>query len=594
MFSNFFSLWDHIPHGRRKYFFVVLVMMIVASFAEVVSIGAVLPFLTVLTNPERLYDYAITESIVNYLNVEKPEGLLLPLTVMFSLAALLSGGMRLLLLWTQTRLSHLVGADLSISIYRRTLYQPYSVHVSRNSGEVIAGVSQKANEVVHLILLPALIVISSSVMIVAILFALFLINPLIAAATFLGFGIIYAAIIISTKRIVKRNSQSIADKQNEVIKALNEGLGGIRDVLIDGTQELYCKVFRNAEIPLRRSRASIQIISGSPRFGIEALGMILLAWIAYSLTDGEGQFTNSIPVLGALALGAQRLLPALQQAYASLTLIRGGQASLSDALKLLDQPIHAYIEKPVTPVNFKNTIQFEGVGFKYNLEGLDILKSVNLTVSKGERVGFIGTTGSGKSTLLDIAMGLLYPTEGNLKVDGQDITKINCRGWQSQIAHVPQSIFLADTTIAENIALGVPVKDIDFSRVAEAARKANISGIIESLEDKYQTRVGERGVRLSGGQCQRIGIARALYKNADVIIFDEATSALDVETEQAVMESIDGIGRDVTVLMIAHRLVSLKGCHRVVEIDKGVVKRIGTYSEIVGGEGVVDGKVITN
>lgn len=594
MRSNLLALWSHTPRHRRKHFFVILVLMVSASFAEVISIGAVLPFLAVLTNPEQLYDYAFARSIIDLLGVTESEDLLLPLTIVFSLAVLFSGFMRLALLWAQTRFSYAVGADLSANIYQRTLYQSYAVHMARNSGEVIAGVSQKANEVVHLIILPALIVFSSSVMLAAILIALFSINSTVAAATFLGFGIIYAVIIGSTKRILKRNSQSVAVKQNEVIKTLNEGLGGIRDVLIDGTQELYCKKFRNAELPLRRSRANIQIISGSPRFGIEALGMMLLAWIAYTLAGDKGEFSNSIPVLGALALGAQRLLPALQQAYANLTLIRGGQASLSDALKLLNQPIPDYVEKPIEPVSFCDSIQFDGIGFKYDPQGRDILNSVNLTVSKGERVGFIGTTGGGKSTLLDIAMGLLQPTKGNLRVDGQDITKINFRGWQSQIAHVPQSIFLADTTIAENIALGVPVKDIDFSRVVEAARKANISEIIESLEDKYQTRVGERGVRLSGGQCQRIGIARALYKNANVIIFDEATSALDIETEQAVMESITGIGRDVTVLMIAHRLVSLKGCHRVVEIDEGVVRRIGTYSEIVGGEGIVDGKVIAN
>jgi ATP-binding cassette, subfamily B, bacterial PglK len=582
MWSNLSTLWEHIPHHRRKRFFALLALMVAASFAEVISIGAVLPFLAVLTNPEQLYDYAFTRAIVNLLNATDPHDLLLPLTIIFSLAALFSGGMRLTLLWAQTRLSHAVGADLSISIYQRTLYQPYAVHVARNSGEVITGVSQKANEVVHLTILPILIILSSSIMLVAILLALFLIEPTIAIVAFSGFGAIYATIIGFSKKRLMRHSQIVAHEQNQVIKALNEGLGGIRDVLIDGTQQAYCKIFRSAELPLRRARANIQIISGSPRFGIEALGMMLIAWIAFFLAGDSDEFANSIPVLGALALGAQRLLPVLQQAYANWALIRGGQASLEDALDLLAQPIpkHAH-EPPPKPIQFLKSITLDKIGFSYSPQSTLVLKGISLTIQKGSRVGFIGTTGSGKSTLLDIVMGLLQPTEGHLKIDDEIVSAVNHRAWQAHIAHVPQAIFLADTTIAENIALGMPVEDIDINRVREAARKALIADTIESLEHQYNTTVGERGVRLSGGQRQRIGIARALYKNADVIVFDEATSALDGETESAVMEAIEEMGQDITILIIAHRLATLKGCNQIIELNDGVIQQVDSYENIV-------------
>jgi len=556
--------------------------MTLASFAEVLSIGAVLPFLAVLTNPERLYDHALAQPVIQILNITEPQQLLLPFTIAFSLAALFSGAMRLILLWAQTRLSHAIGADLSFSIYHRTLYQPYTTHVARNSSEVIAGVSQKANEVVHLTILPILIILSSGIMLFAILIALLAIEPSVAISAFAGFGAIYAVIIGFTKKTVKKNSQTVAHEQSQVIKTLQEGLGGIRDVLIDGTQETYCKNYRGADLPLRRARANIQIISGSPRFGIEALGMMLIAVLAFTISGSEGEFANTIPVLGALALGAQRLLPALQQAYANWTLIRGGQSQLEDALELLDQPLPKNMGKTLPePIGFQNSIVLDNLAFRYTAGGPLVLQGLDLTIQKGSRVGFIGITGSGKSTLIDILMGLLQPTEGYLRIDGQAITLENQRAWQVHIAHVPQSIFLADTTIIENIALGTPVENIDMDRVRDAAEKAQIAESIESLDQKYNSKVGEHGVRLSGGQRQRIGIARALYKQADVIVFDEATSALDTDTESAVMEAINSISEDVTVLIIAHRLTTLKGCSQVVELSSGSIKRCGAYQDII-------------
>jgi len=579
---NLSRLWHHIAPRRRRQFAMLLLLMIAASFAEVVSIGAVLPFLAVLTNPERLYEHAMLQPAIKMLGITEPSQLLMPLTIVFSVAALISGAMRLILLWAQTRLSHAVGADLSISIYRRTLYQPYTVHVARNSGEVIAGVAQKANEVVHMTILPMLIITSSAFMLVAILAVLFAIQPVIAISAFAGFGTIYLIIIGFTKRRLMSNSQRAAHEQGQVMKALQEGLGGIRDVLIDGAQETYCKIFREADLPLRRARANVQIIAGSPRFGIEALGMVLIAMLAYSLAGNASGFASAVPVLGALALGAQRLLPALQQSYANWTLARGGQASLRDALELLDQPMpaHATVPSP-RPIPFQRDIVMDKLAFRYSAQTPWVLKDVTLAIPKGSRIGFIGTTGSGKSTLLDIIMGLLQPTEGSLMVDGQAITPANNRSWQVHVAHVPQAIFLADTSIAENIALGTPAEKIDLARVREAARKAQIAETIEAMGQGYETRVGERGVRLSGGQRQRIGIARALYKRADVIVFDEATSALDVETEGAVMASIDNIADEITVLIVAHRLSTLKGCTQVVELRNGSIARIGTYEEMI-------------
>lgn len=575
-------LWLHTSIRRRRQFVLLLVLMIFASFVEILSIGAVLPFLGVLTSPVRVFEHAATQPFIHAFGLRTPEQLLLPVSIVFGVTALLAGAMRLLLLWASTRLSYATGADLSINIYRRTLYQPYEIHVARNSSEVINGISNKANGVINSIIVPSLTLISAAIMLIAILIAMLSVEPTVALAAFGGFGIIYGSIIWITRTRKIRNSQLIARESTQVVKCLQEGLGGIRDVLIDGSQETYCQIYRNADLPLRQAQGNNQFIGQSPRYGMEALGMMLIAMLAYTLARQPDGLANAIPILGALALGAQRLLPVMQQAYAAWSSIQGYQASLLDTLNLLDQPLPDYAGKPAAILlPFRQHIKLNQILFRYSQQTSVVLNNVNLTISKGDRIGFMGTTGSGKSTLLDIVMGLLQPTEGALEIDGCAITTGNHRAWQTHIAHVPQAIFLADSSIEENIAFGVPKHQIDHERVRQAARQAQIADIIETWPKQYQTFVGERGVRLSGGQRQRIGIARALYKQADVIIFDEATSALDNETEQAVMQAIEGLSADLTILIIAHRLTTLKNCTQIVELGNGGVLRIGSYQNLV-------------
>ena len=574
-------LWWHITPHRRRQFLLLLILMFLASLAEIISIGAILPFLGVLTEPSRVFNHALAQPFIHFMGITQAQQMLLPLTIAFGLAALVAGGIRLLLLWANTRLSYATGADLSISIYRRTLYQPYAVHCGRNSSEIINGISSKTVNAISTIS-HALNILSSSVILIAILIALLSVNPFIALSAFGGFGLIYVAIIRLTKNQLAINSARISRESTHVIKSLQEGLGGIRDVLIDGSQATYCQIYRNADIPLRRAQGNNSFIGLSPRYGMEALGMLLIAALAYSLATQSDGIAKAIPTLGALALGAQRLLPILQQAYSSWTGIQGGKTSLQDTLELLNQPLPYFADQPIpNPLAFNSRIQIKQLSFRYDPQSQDVLKDINLTIARGGRIGFIGATGSGKSTLLDITMGLLVPTSGVLEIDGQALNPFNFRAWQAHIAHVPQAIFLTDSTIEENIAFGVPVEQIDHKRVRNAAQQAQLSDTIESWPKQYKTFVGERGVRLSGGQRQRIGIARALYKQADVIIFDEATSALDNETEQAVMEAIHGLSKNLTILIIAHRLSTLKDCTSIVELSSGGISRIGSYEEIV-------------
>jgi len=582
LISSLKKLWEHLSKRRQKQFWLLLVLMLLASMAEIISVGAVLPFLGALTAPEELYQHHLMQPIIQYLQLTDPNRLLLPLTIGFIFAVLFAGTIRLALLYVTTRLSYATGADLSINIYRRTLYQEYAVHVDRNSSEVINGIINKTNVAINVIQ-SYLTLISSVILIISILVALFSIDITVALVSFIGFGTIYRLVIYYNRQQLQENSKIIAQQSTQMIKSLQEGLGGIRDVLIDGSQHFYCQLYRNADLPLRRASGNNAFIIQSPRYAMEAIGMTLIATLAYAMSLRESGLVTAIPVLGALALGAQRLLPALQQAYGAYSSIKGSHSSFNDVTDLLNQPLPNYVDRLESelPILFKKEISLSNLSFRYNREMPLILENINLNFLKGSRIGFMGATGSGKSTLLDIIMGLLQPTEGQLIIDGQPITEENLRSWQAHIAHVPQNIYLSDSTVEENIAFGIPQTQIDHKLVKKAAKQAQIAELIEEWPKQYKTFVGERGVRLSGGQRQRIGIARALYKHANVIIFDEATSALDNETEQSVMEAIDGLGDDLTILIIAHRLTTLKDCGQIVKLDKDNTIHIGSYQDIV-------------
>jgi ATP-binding cassette subfamily B protein len=406
-------------------------------------------------------------------------------------------------------------------------------------------------------------------MVIGLTLALLIVIPGMALGVFGGFTVIYALIILLTRKRLKNYSQLIARESNNVIKSIQEGLYGIRDVLIDGSQESFCDIYKNTNHVLRYTQGNNQLISQGPRYAVDVLAMVLVATLAYVLSKQAGGMAEAIPVLAALALGMQRLLPFLQQVYGSVSTIHGAQASLQDVLGFLDQTLPDHVEaSEIQSIPFRQYIQLRGVSFRYTQQSPWVFNNVNLNIAKGARIGFIGTTGCGKSTLIDIIMGLLQPTEGVLEIDNQPVTMANNRLWQMHIAHVPQSVFLADCSIEENIAFGVPRNKIDSVRVRQAAEQAQIEDVIEALPQKYHTFVGERGVQLSGGQRQRLGIARALYKRADVIIFDEATSALDSETELAVMNAIEALSENITVLIIAHRQNTLRNCTEIVELGK--------------------------
>jgi len=578
------KVWSHISKYRKKQFYLTLVLMLSGSLFDMISIGLVIPFLGVIVSPESIYQMQYIQPFIQFFGIVEASQIVFPLTVLFSISIVLAGSIRLLLLYVTIRLSYSTGADLCVEIYKRTLYQEYSVHVERSSSEAINSIIIKTNTLVRSLLSPMLNLISSAIQIIGVVSLLLFINTTVTLIAIFGFGILYAIVIASTRALLKENSFQIATQSTLMIKSLQEGLGGIRDILINNTQEFYCQLYKNADQKMRKSSGNNAIINGSPRFIVEAIGMLLIVVLAYHLIQQKGM-ESVIPILGVFAIAAQKILPALQQCYSTISLIKGVTVSVEDVLELLEQPLSSYEhELPISSIEFNKSIKLKGVNFRHKDDLPYVLKNINLEIYKGSCIGVIGVTGSGKSTLLDIIMGLISPTSGEIIVDDIHINNKNKRLWQMNIAHVPQNIFLSDCTIEENIAFGIPKDEINNKRIKKVAEQAQIAEMISKWSDGYQTIVGEQGMKLSGGQRQRIGIARALYRKKCVLILDEATSALDQETELSVFRSIDKLKDDLTIFIIAHRLTTLKSCDKIIKIEENTITNVLDYEDIMVDE----------
>jgi ABC-type multidrug transport system fused ATPase/permease subunit len=568
------GIWGHLSRRRRIQLGLLLVVMLASGGAELVSLGAVLPFLAVLSDPERLWQQPLVQALAGRVGFKQASELLLPATLAFALAAVLAAVVRLANLWLNGRLAAAVGSDLSCEAYRRTLYQPYGVHVQRNSAAVITVTTTEIGRTVAA-LTSLLQLVMAAVVAVGLLAGLLLIDWAVALWAAALFGGVYGLLAITSRKELERNSQRIAAAAKQQIKALQEGLGAIRDVLLDGNQATYVAIYQQADRPQRQLQAKNQFLGTFPRYALEALGMVAIALLGGLLVLQQGTGGAVIPLLGALALGAQRLLPALQQVYGGWSSLKGFNADLAGVLAMLNQPLPPQVQV-AEPLPLREGIRLEGVRFRYGPEQPEVLRGLDLEIRRGERIGLIGSTGTGKSTTVDLLMGLLSPTAGRVLVDGMDLHDPEhpqrLAAWRAAIAHVPQSIYLADSSIAENIAFGVPRDQIDLARVQQAAAQAQIASFIEASPEGYGSFVGERGIRLSGGQRQRIGIARALYKQARVLVFDEATSSLDTVTEQALMDAVNELSKQLTIVMIAHRLSTMQRCDRLIKLAQGAIK----------------------
>jgi len=571
-----------LPQRRRWQCIAVLGLMLVGALAELVTIGAVLPFLALIANPHAADSHPSLARLLGLLGVSDRLPSLAALAGLFCAVAVIAALVRMLLSWASQRFVFRLGYDLSVALYGHILDQPYSFHVANNASKTLAAI-EKVQRATFGFFMPLMQLVTSGIIAIFIFAGLVFISAPVALAAAAGFGLTYLLVSVVTRHRLRQNSRAIATAYTERIQTVQEGLGGIRDVILDRAQRIYLERFGRFDSRLRDAQATNALIASAPRFVVEGMGMVLIAVLALILNRQAGGLAVALPVLGALALGAQRLLPLLQQIYNGWAMVLTNQSALDDVLELLSHPTaEAVRAEDTAPVAFETALVLDKVSFRYAEDRPLVLRDVSLTIPKGARVGFVGETGSGKSTLVDLILGLLSPSAGTIWIDGEPLRPANTRAWQAKIAHVPQHIYLSDATIIENIAFGAGRPAIDEARAHLAARHAQVDSFITEQPLGYDALVGERGVRLSGGQRQRIGIARALYKHAAVLVLDEATSALDDATETAVMAAINALGQELTVLMIAHRVTTLRGCDIIFRLDHGEIVESGSYAEVIG------------
>ena len=567
----FREIWRHLSKRRRKQLIMLPILMSLTGLSEILSISSVVPFLKALSITDNEVEIINNIAIYKIINdLFKIDGLLL-LILVFLLAITTAGILRLLTNFSINYITAGISSDFSRKAYDLSLKQSYRTHINRNSSGIISSIITNTDRT-NVVISSFLNLATSFFIGTALVISLLKINWIITLSITIFISLLYFVLILLLKQYLNRISKNKAKLTDLQTRSLQEGLGSIRDIILDNSQKFYLNIFANSDNPLRFLVAKSDFLATSPRYVFEIIALYLVMIIAYVWDRYAGAEFSILPLLGSMVLGLQRLLPAFQVGYSSWVNISTNLDSILNLIRLLDQPDkRTKLGRNLFP--FNKEINLKNVCFRYSTNKKETIKKFNLIIKKGERIGIIGPSGSGKSTIADLIMGLLRPTDGKIEIDGIDLhskksdIKYQLENWYRNISHVPQEIYLADSNIAENIALGIPKDKIDEKKLEYAIKASKLSDFVGGIDNAFSIKVGERGVQLSGGQKQRIGIARAIYKGGNILILDEATSALDIKTESRIMETIDNLSTDLTIIIITHRLNNLKSCQRLVELS---------------------------
>ena len=575
------------PQEKRQSLGLLVLITVMAVF-DTIGVAGVLPFLSVMANPGLIETSAPLAWLHAALGAPETTTFLLWLGFGAIGLLLLGGVMRTLTEFAINHFIYMRAHAFSARLLEIYLRQPYEFHLTRHTGELQKTILSEVSRVVGSMLWPGLMMLANGAVLVAIAVLLFLVEPRVALGVAVVLGLSYGLIYLAVRRRVHAVGEASVTSDRNRFEAAGEALSGIKDIRLRGVEGFYLERFTRPSERLARAHALANTLSFVPRYVIEAVAFCGLIGVAMAVMvtrggAGSAAMAGILPLIGLYVVAGMRMLPAVQAVYRGATMISFSDAALesmardlNDGARLPPPPTEAPVPLPLT-----RTLVLEGIGYRYPGASVAGLAGIDLTIPAGSTVGVVGRTGSGKTTLADVMLGLLPPSTGRLLVDGVQITPARSAAWQASVGYVPQEIFLLDAPISANIALGLPPERIDPERLARAARLARLEDVVAALPDGYATSVGERGVRLSGGQRQRIGIARALYNDPALMVFDEATSALDTATERELMEALASLAGTRTIVMIAHRLSTVRHCDIILVMDGGRLVGHGSYAELI-------------
>jgi len=571
-------------HERKNAIF-LMGMVLVLAMLEMIGVVSILPFMAVLMNPDLIDTNIVLNTAFktsNVLGVETKKNFLFLLGVFVFLIFIITLTFKFLTFYVQLRFTSSLNYKIAKRFMEGYLHQPYSWFLNRHSADLGKNILSEVSVVISQGMTPMINLIKQSVVATALIIMLVFVDPILTLVVGLTFSLAYSFIYVFIKKFMLNIGQKRLEANKWIFTSISEAFGAIKEIKVSGQEQTYINRFSEPSKTLAKISALAGVISNLPRFVLEAItfgGMLLV--VLYLMLQ-RGNFYTALPIIALYAYAGYRLMPTIQQIYTSLITLRFvGPAldALHEDLKNL-KPLNSKQNHNI--ISLKKNITLKNVNFNYPNTSRTALKDIHFSIYAKTRVGIVGTTGSGKTTTVDIILGLLEAQEGTLEVDGIEINKSNSRAWQRSIGYVPQHIFLSDDSVAANIAFGIQHEQIDYKAVEQAAKVARLHEfVISELPQKYLTTIGERGVRLSGGQRQRIGIARALYHNPQVLILDEATSALDNNTEKQVMNEIKKLEKKITIVMIAHRLSTVRECDSIILLDNGEIKGQGTFEELV-------------
>jgi ATP-binding cassette, subfamily B, bacterial PglK len=553
-FHNFLKLFKYLGKKEKLKIFFCIFMMTISSFAEVFSIGALIPFVTAILSPETLTDINLINGLFDIINLKNYDPQLI-FTIVFIIAIIFANFIKVYVLYLVIKLAKIIPIELASAIYTKTLKLDYQDFKKKNSSALISLITEKMDTISG-VFFSFLNACTATIVISGILALLFYINVQVTFISLAVASSLYIILSISVNRKMNNYSRVLSLTSTLRIKHIRETFGSIKQLILFDCQDLFSKIFKEQDKKFRLAQFKVQFLSTFPRHLIEALGMVLIVLVVYYLFKVlKLEPIYIITLVGALAFAAQRLLPQIHSLYISYIGLISSSYFIKELVTNLEEINSLDIleknhKNEIIELNFEKEINLKDINFAYEKMEKNIIKSLNLKIKKGSNVAIIGKTGSGKSTLLDIIMGLLNPKTGSIQVDGVKIDSHNKKNWQRKISHVPQETFLFDDTILQNIAF--EIKDnIDEKKIIEISKCAEIHSFIETLPEKYQTIIGENGILLSGGQKQRLGIARALYKNKEILTLDESTNALDKNTEEKILTNIKKM--NITLIQITHR-----------------------------------------